>query len=45
MAKAKKIKQGTPRNRVNLAKKIKQISQTEETLKKLIADYETHKHI
>lgn len=45
MAKAKKLKQGSPRNRVNLAKKIKQISQTEETLKKLKADYETRKHV
>ena len=42
MAKARKIKQGKPRNRKNLAKNAKRIAHNERHLKKLKSENETH---
>jgi len=45
VAKARKTKQGTPRNRKNLAKNAKRLAKNVELLKKLRTEYETHKNV
>jgi len=42
VARAKKEKQGMPRNRRTMAKNLKRILKNEAILKKLKAEYETH---
>jgi hypothetical protein len=45
VAKAKKIKRGSPRNLSNLAKTLKRIAKNEEILKKLKEENETYSNI